>query len=447
MEIKYIGITLPEWTSTLVNAVLNIFVQENRNPVVKSITIGSGVIKDTNIIGNHTEGVVTVDLRNIRDYCIALEWKHFRLDCQLVMELVRVLGHEFTHACGIIDEDAAIEGGRWAVGQFFKTYDLPKDLGEFTRFCGGLMITPHYCVYHTDVVMFYSLRDCVHHVEFHEEVWNPTCKRVDLDTPSVSDPALTVNTVAKVMAEAIVTAMPENLLADPIWKHKTPPAPETTPASPEGICIDEWDVPEQYTTTSEPVATTVAQTITNPPSTQTPPRPEYVVTGETQLGRAAKVLAAFDAIVLRCQKHLIEKCGWGADGTFSAAGNVVEPIYIGDIPGWEILKSIDGTGADGKTYWNKPVDGSINGFVLSPSGLPNYKLHFEVFGKKANRTLIPVNPKGPSKSSVRVAAGEKLTWIRNDDITQKEVDAIKAAGGKASIFKYQIIGEKLLCLN
>jgi len=172
----------------------------------------------------------------------------------------------------------------------------------------------------------------------------------------------------------------------------------------------------------------------------------YEPLSKERIAQNVAIRETFAAIVLRCHNHIVEKCGWGPDGYIKAPTNVVESISIADIPNWDILKEIDGGDELGRPSHRKVLDGHINGIVFDKSKLPAYVLYFEVFGKKCKRTLVPQNPVSNSWAGKAAAQGSKISWIIDGDITDAEVNAVRAAGGKASKFKYNIIDGKLKAL-
>lgn len=142
--------------------------------IVTDVVIGAHLLPE-GIIGQYTDHTVVVDVGNIYTAAATDPWPTFSPCYRAIIETVRCIAHELSHAAGHKDEATAVKQGDLCLRQFFYDFDIPKDmLSSFGT------TTNEYVYWSESLGSLYSVRDVVYNVEFHQELWPRKCRRIDL---------------------------------------------------------------------------------------------------------------------------------------------------------------------------------------------------------------------------------------------------------------------------
>ena len=231
----------------------------------------------------------------------------------------------------------------------------------------------------------------------------------------------------------------------PVAPRPTTPAPAPPAEGPRGTVSDEMEYGEGMV---EPDDEAYVQAdkketyhaYTSPMAYSGAPQKAVNATQE-------EIISTMQAIYMRLARHLFEKCGWDGHGNFVNPAAVLEAVYIGDLPhAEELIISCNTTDSMGK-WTNRKVTQHISGLVFTKSGLPAYSLLVNIGGKSCKRILVPQNSKKSSPSAERARNGERIVWLINGDMTDRDVEKARAAGRRASKFIAKISNDTYTVLK
>jgi len=141
------------------------------------------------------------------------------------------------------------------------------------------------------------------------------------------------------------------------------------------------------------------------------------------------------AVLLRLYAHLFQKCGWNGAGGFTNLRGVLEPVYIGDIPGanqlfhsYEVIEN--------KTMAEKRIVDTIQGHIMPKAGIPGYHLYLNIGGMKYKRAFLPQNSNKTKPNSseltawaARAKTGEMIAMLTEEGKGVR-ISIITPVGGK-----------------
>ena len=227
---------------------------------------------------------------------------------------------------------------------------------------------------------------------------------VVLDHPITPEPTTLVTEVPVVAGDA-----PADVIEEPIQPSNTeqagddmpeflnpneaPPAPAAAAASPAAAVVAS---PIGGTAAPGPVAAKTVQTAATNPA----------LTVEPSTLSVPEQLAVMDQVYYRLYMNMFNKCGFqiNSDRGFTSPMAILEPIFIGDIPGVEqLVISYDSYNAMGQVENHLPLynkvadgresipDGHIKGSLTKNNEAPAYIIYVNVGGKLQKRSLRPQN--------------------------------------------------------
>ena len=238
----------------------------------------------------------------------------------------------------------------------------------------------------------------------------------------VEQPLQTVIEPVKVDIEEPTPQSENSIIEEPVVNNVSPVAekPNVANAAPVEVSPEDMDIPdlddegvtvnpyeESGGTMEEPVMTSVSAPITGAPATG-PVAVQNVVTPAVTAAPAAQPVkqltphnmsvdqmkACLQTVLLRLYAHIFNKCGFtpGVDHGFQNAAAVLEPCYIGDIPGANQLFVAMDTVVNGQKVLDAPIDGHITGRLFKEGQLPGYHFYLNINGMKEKRSFLPQNP-------------------------------------------------------
>jgi len=246
----------------------------------------------------------------------------------------------------------------------------------------------------------------------------------DEDVVVVDEPAL-----HGMSQETIDTVREMSTFAKEVSVQQLPPKQESK------LVFDDAKPKKAAPTTVFPVPTTPETFVNTFGASSGAPAPQPVKQLEPHSLTIEQQKAILQAVLTRLYVHIFSKCGFapGSDSGFTNAAGVIEPVYIGDIPGAsDLFHSMDTV--EDKTLSEKRITDTIVGRVLPKSGLPGYHLYLNIRGMKAKRSFIPQNPNKMnngvlSKWAEKARAGHCIAMLTQEGKGIR-VDIQAAPGGQ-----------------